>query len=309
MIIMHKNEREELYTVYGPKTTFEMSWKEAEDLIEKGAIGILIFGATEQHGIHNPSCPDTIIPLEVAKRASLILEKEDINLLIYTPIPFGMSHHHVPYAGSIALRPETAMMLVEDIGRCMIDQGIKKIVLIVGHTSKEQRAVLALAGHNLLEKYGVMYTVYTWMEGMRLLSEDHPEVQKLRDMTKVGYWFGREDKEGFGTDAHGGAMETGPTLAVMPNLVHQDWIISAPSPEGTKRYKGLLPGRKGAHPGKVSGLFIPSPGPLDDFFKKDGRSLGHIGDPTVATAEWGDQFLNTEALGFAELIRRLHRQK
>ena len=301
--------REELYTVYGPKTTFEMSWFEAEDLIEKGAIGVLIFGATEQHGIHNPSCPDTIIPLEIAKRASLELEKDGIFLIIYTPIPFGMSQHHVPFAGSIALRPETAMMLVEDIGRCMVDQGIEKIVLIAGHTSREQRAVLHLAGQNLLEKYGVMYMVYTWMDGMRLLGSDHPEVKKLKEMTRVGEYFGRVDTEGFGTDAHGGAMETGPTLAVMPNLVHMDKLIPAPSPEGTKRYRGMIPGRKGAHKGKVSGIHVPSPGPYDDFYKHEGRSLGHIGDPTVATAEWGEQFLNTEAIGFSEIMKRLHNQK
>lgn len=302
-------EREELYTVHGPKTTYEMSWKEAEALIEKGAIGVIILGATEQHGVHNPACPDTVIPLEIAKRASLILEKEDVHLIIYTPIPFGMSQHHVPFAGSIALRPETAMMLVEDIGRCMVDQGVEKIILIAGHTSREQRAVLALAGQNLLEKYGVMYMLYTWMEGLAALGQDHPEVKKLKEMTRVGYFFGREDKEGFGTDAHGGAMETGPMLAVMPNLVRVDLAVPGPSPEGTRRYKGFLPGRKGAHRGKVSGVYVPSPGPMDDFYKEDGHALGHIGDPTVATAEWGDQFLDTEALGFAKLVRRLHGQE
>jgi hypothetical protein len=96
---------------------------------------------------------------------------------------------------------------------------------------------------------------------------------------RVGYWLGREDKKRFGTDAHGAAMETGPTLAVMPNFVHKDWIVSAPSTEGRKRYQGLYPGRKGAHPGKVHGFYVPSPGLLDDFFKKGGRSLGHRGRP------------------------------
>lgn len=301
--------REELYTVYGPKTTFEMSWPEAEELIKKDAIGVLIFGSTEQHGVHNPMCPDTVIPLEISKRASLMLKEQGIPLIIYTPIPFGMSHHHLPFAGSIALRPETAMMLIEDIGRCMIDQGVKKIVLIAGHTSKEQVAVLILAGQNLLEKYGVMYTVYSWMDGIKTLGLGHPEVKKLRDMTRVGDFFGREDKEGFGTDSHGGALETAPMLAVMPGLVHKDRVVPAPSKEGTDRYHGLIPGRKGAHPAKVSGLYVPSPGPYDDFYKQDGRSLGHIGDPTVATAEWGDMFLDTEALGFSVIVQRLHKQK
>lgn len=302
-------KREELYTVYGPKTTFEMSWVEAEELINKGAIGILIFGSTEQHGIHNPMCPDTIIPLEISKRASIRLKEKDIKLIIYTPIPFGMSHHHIPFAGSIALRPETAMMLIEDIGRCMIDQGVKKIVLIAGHTSREQRAVLHLAGQNLLEKYGVMYTVYSWMDGIKTLGLDHPEVKKLREMTKVGDFFGRVDTEGFGTDSHGGALETGPMLAVAPNLVHTDKYIPAPSKKGTDRYHGLIPGRKGAHQSKVSGLYIPSPGPYDDFYMHEGRSVGHIGDPTVASADWGEMFLDTEALGFSVILERLFNQE
>ncbi len=92
------------------------------------------------------------------------------------------------------------MMLIEDIGRCMIDQGINKIILIAGHTSREQKAVLVLSGQNLMEKYGVMYTVYEWMEEISLLGTNHPEVVKLREMTKVGDFFGRVDGERFGTD-------------------------------------------------------------------------------------------------------------
>jgi len=40
-----------------------------------------------------------------------------------------------------------------------------------------------------------------------------------------------------------------------------------------------------------------------------GKSLGHIGDATVATAEYGEQYLKVCSIALAEQIKRLHTQK
>ena len=100
-------KRELLYNVYGPKTAFEMTWREADNLMKETDIGVIIFGSTEQHGVHNPSGADTLIPLEIAKRATSQLKEEGIKIFISTPIPFGMAHHHLRFPGSLALQPET----------------------------------------------------------------------------------------------------------------------------------------------------------------------------------------------------------
>lgn len=295
-------ERSFLYNVHGPKTAFEMTWKEAEELLEETDIGILIFGSTEQHGIHNPSGADTLIPLEVAKRAALRLGKDGIKVFITTPIPFGMAHHHLRFAGSIALQPETALNLVFDVATCLVDQGIKKLVLMVGHTSADQIAVLNLAGLKLQQKYGTMVTVYNWASASREIpypnSEYSSERDKLNEMSRSGCF-----------SAHGGEGETAMMLAICPELVNKDLMESGCSEDGEARYKGLIVGRKGAHPGPVSGLYIPSPGPFDDFYKKDGVSLGHIGDPTVATREYGEQYLKVCSIALTEQIKRLNKQK
>lgn len=294
-------EREPLYTVYGPKTAFEMTWLEAESLLKETDIGVLVFGATEQHGVHNPMCADTFIPLEAAKRASLLLEPEGIKVFISTPIPFGMSHHHLRFPGSVALQPETAINLVFDIATCMVDHGINKIVLMVGHTSQEQTAVLSLAALRLQQRYGTMTSIFNWASAARDVpfpTEGYLEERKKLEEMKGSKFF----------DAHGGEGETAMMLAICPELVFKEWMEAAPSEAGANRYRGLVVGRKGAHPGSKSGLLIPSPGPYDDFYMKEGRSLGHIGDPTVATAEFGEQWLKVISLALAELIRRLFSQ-
>ena len=295
-------ERNFLYSVYGPKTAFEMTWKEAEELLEETDIGILVFGSTEQHGIHNPSGADTLIPLEVAKRASMRLSEEGIKVFLTTPIPFGMAHHHLRFAGSIALQPETAMNLVFDVATCLVDQGIKKLVMMVGHTSAEQTAILSLTALKLQQKYGTMVTIYNWASASEEIpyptAEYTAERDKLKEMSLSSCF-----------SAHGGEGETAMMLAICPGLVNKELMEPGCSHEGEARYKGMVVGRKGAHPGPVSGMFIPSPGPFDDFYKKDGVSLGHIGDPTVATKEYGEQYLKVCSIALTEQIKRLHEQE
>jgi creatinine amidohydrolase len=295
-------EREKLYTIYGPKTAFEMTWKESEDLLRKTDIGVIILGSTEQHGIHGPNGADTLIPLEIAKRSAIELEKNGINIFITTPIPFGMAHHHLRFSGSIALQPETAINLVYDIGTCLIDQGVNKLVLMIGHTSQEQTAVLSLAALKLQQKFGTMTSLYNWSRASREIpyeTEEYIEERdKLREMSKSDFF-----------SAHGGEGETAMMLAICPNLVNRELLEPAPSEEGAMRYRGLVVGLKGAHPGPKTGRFIPSPGPYDDFYKKDGVSLGHIGDATVATKEYGNQYLKVCSLAFIELVKRLHEQQ
>jgi creatinine amidohydrolase len=295
-------EREELYTIYGPKTAFEMTWKEAEHLVKQTDIGIIVFGSTEQHGPHNPSGADTLIPLEIAKRAARHLKKEGIKIFISTPIPFGMAHHHLRFPGSLALQPETAIKAVFELATCLVDQGINKLVLMVGHTSIDQTAVLSLAALKLQQKYGTMTSLYNWANASREIPYPTEEYTKERDQLK------KMAKSKF-FSAHGGEGETAMMLVICPNLVIKKWMEPAPSEEGAARYKGLVVGRKGAHPGKKSKLNIPSPGPYDDFYMKQDRSLGHIGDPTVATKEYGEQYLRVCTIALIEQIKRLHNQQ
>ena len=296
------SEKRPLITIYEPKTAFEMTWKEAEKRLKETDIGIMVFGSTEQHGPHNPMGADTLIPTEIAKKASLYLKDEGIKVFITTPIPFGMAHHHLRFPGSLAIQPETAINLIYDLAVCLIDQGINKLVLMVGHTSAEQSSVLTLVALKLQQEFGIMTSIYNWSQASRDIPFSTEEYAKERDKLK------KMAKSAF-FSAHGGEGETAMMLAICPNLVISEWMDPAPSDKGAARYAGQVVGRKDDHISNKSKKFIPSPGPYDDFYMKNGKSLGHIGDPTVATEEYGIQYLKVCSLALAEQIRRLHSQK
>ncbi len=277
----------DLYTVREPKTTSEMSWKEAEAILKDTDIAILVVGATEQHGPHNPMGVDTIAPLDMAKRASQLLEKKGIKVLLTTPIPFGMSQHHLRFPGSISLQPETLEHLIFDIGTSLADQGVNKLVMIVGHTSVEQEGCCAHAAVHLQSKYGMMTGIFQWSRELNSLIRENPG---LKGMAK-------------GFDAHSGEGETAFMLAIAPNLVDRNAMVVSITKEAEERYRNPTTStlRRGGHPGVKSGLMVPVPGPMEYSVK----SLGHVGDPTVATAELGNARLDALAGKLAELVERM----
>ena len=136
------------------RTSFEMTWTEIEALLTRTRVAVIAVGAVEQHGPHLPMGTDTIIPLVAAERALEGLRAEGIDALLCAPIPFGMSQHHLPYPGSIALRSETLIALIYDVGRSLVDQGFDRLLLIAGHGAAEHEACCILASLDLQQKLG-----------------------------------------------------------------------------------------------------------------------------------------------------------
>jgi creatinine amidohydrolase len=77
---------------YGDRNVLsEMSAHQLEQIISDETIGLLIFGACENHGDHMPFGSDFIMPFELAKRVAARYGKK---ILIFTPIPYVVSSHH-----------------------------------------------------------------------------------------------------------------------------------------------------------------------------------------------------------------------
>lgn len=262
---------EELYTVYEPKTIEEMTWPEVDEALKNGAETIiLISGSTENHGPHLPLGTDTFIPLESAKRAVKKLEEEGIKVLIAPPIPFGMAHHHLPFPGSVALRPDTLRNLIIDVCRCYVDQGFNRIVLIAGHSGPEQRSVLINARLEIIENWGVSVGIFDRTEpeiGQRVRKEV-PQNSRL-------------------AGSHAGEGETADILACKPKLVHLDRAKAYYPEEAeafyTKPPSLRYPARWGSRKLKT-GRYSYAPGPYEYT-----KGVGYAGDPRPATIEDGNR--------------------
>jgi creatinine amidohydrolase len=278
---------EEIYRMYEPKTTDEMTWREVEESLKNGAETIiLIIGSTENHGPHLPLGTDTFGPLESAKRAVRKLNQEGIKALIAPSIPFGMSHHHLPFPGSVALRPDTLRNLIIDVCQCFVDQGFKRIVFIMGHSGPEQRAVLVNARLEIAEKWGIPIGIFDRAD---------PSIRnKVREnIPGKGKWWG----------AHAGEGETADILACRPKLVHKNrakaWYPKEAEEFYTKPPALRYPARWGQTKMKT-GRYSYAPGPFEYTLGE-----GYAGDPREATIEYGDKRLDFFADELINLIKAM----
>ena len=64
------------------------------------AIAVLPTAATEQHGPHMAVGTDTLLVTTVAQRAAQVAA-DTVPVIITPPLPFGSSHHHYPFGGTL----------------------------------------------------------------------------------------------------------------------------------------------------------------------------------------------------------------
>ena len=109
----------------------EMNAVQVKRNINEKTIAILVFGACENHGDHMPFGSDFIFPMELAKRIAGKLDKK--NSIILPAIPYGVSLHHNEFQMTMSLEPHTLVMVIEDLFRSIIKNGIRRILIINGH--------------------------------------------------------------------------------------------------------------------------------------------------------------------------------
>ncbi|MGQ9646512.1 MAG: creatininase family protein [Thermodesulfobacteriota bacterium] len=108
----------------------EMTWREIKEAIEQGKdTAILVSGSIEQHGPHLPTATDTIIGYATAEAVA----KKLGNALVAPLIRPALSRHHIDFPGTIALRLQTFVKVLEEYCFCLRAHGFKKVVLFVSH--------------------------------------------------------------------------------------------------------------------------------------------------------------------------------
>lgn len=274
-----------------PLNLFEMTNTEAVRLFKQTDMAIISIGSTEQHGRHLPMGTDTLEANDYAKRAANIVEKESIKIILATPIPFGVSGHHMFWPGTLSLQPETLVQVVLDVSESLIAHGVKKIILNVGHTGPPQDSAIWNAAYHLQKDYGILVSIFN---RSTLYSIIKPKFLKSEKPLLEG---------------HAGEHETSMVLAIRPELVHMEWATKSVFPQ---EFKG----------GMQSAQTILTSWPYKEPFKNGVRShavmmaglkevyeagTGAQGDTTLATKETGEKILNSIAQELAKLIRVINK--
>jgi len=104
------------------------TWQEVERYL-KTSTGIIIpIGSTEQHGPNGLIGTDAICPVRIAQE---IERQEDV--LVAPAINYGMSQHHMAFAGTVSLRPATLMQVVVDVVQSLARHGFTHCYFLNGH--------------------------------------------------------------------------------------------------------------------------------------------------------------------------------
>jgi creatinine amidohydrolase len=176
----------------------DMNWMDVEAYLQNDDRLILITGACEQHG-YLSLATDVKIPLALADAAS-----ERAGVPIAPPLPFGFSPGFAAYPGTISLRIETLLLLLDDVIREVYRQGFRALLLLNGHGGNGPIQALLQQLANQLP--GLRPAWFSWWES-----------------PSVGRVVARHGLEIY----HAGAVEAFPFTRV------------APLPEGSKRAVGI----------------------------------------------------------------------
>ena len=243
----------------------EMTWPEVEEFLREHDVVVVPVGSCEQHGPHLPLDTDTFDALWISLRAA---EKAGC-ALVAPPITYGVSYHHMAFKGTVSISPETLMKMAYEIAMCLIKHGFRKIVFENGHGGNDP-ALRAAAQMIKAKRPDVVVVVDT----VGLV----PDL--VEELVETEY------------DAHAGEFETSTSLANREELVRKEAI---------RKVEVRLP------PVSYMKVGLKAKGPRVSWaLRTDELSdVGVIGDPTKASREKGERFLEAMVNRLAELLIQL----
>ena len=241
-----------------------------EELDRDRTVLVLPIGSVEQHGRHLPLGTDTLLAVSVCCAAA---DRIPGRVAVLPPPWYGFSPHHMRFAGTVTLRAETLMELVEDIAESVIAHGFRRLLIVNGHGGNV--GIIDVLSSTLGYKFRSKSRIAT----LTYFQLARDAIAKLR----------RSQPGGMG---HACEFETAMMQHIHPKLVAIDRAkVTYPQTGSAYLSTDLLGGSRART--------------YHDF--SDLSESGTLGDPTLASPEAGTRFYNAvveELVGFIEDFAR-----
>lgn len=221
-------------------------------------------GAHEQHGPALPVSTDTISAQVLSGLAGALLGPR---VAVAPVVPWGVSWHHLGLPGTISLREETLIAVVEDIVTSLNSYGIERFALVNTHGGNNAALQIAAERCHVRHNVPIVASLYAYS----LLAN------------AAGAMLGQESV------GHGGGDETAVVLATRPDLVDAHALGKRALNEPVRRVMSIV---------RAAGGVLPI---AQDRTSQSGAS----GDSTIATAEAGTSVLGRAADQLQAIIEEL----
>ena len=161
---------------------------------------VLPVGATEQHGPHLPVATDRLAVEHIARAAAQEAATQ-IPVLVAPTLPFGSSHHHIPFGGTLSLGTETYYRVLVDLAESLIASGFRRIFILNGHGGNSELIQLAARDVALKHPAHLAAAPY-WTIAWDALVEEQAHIAA-------------------GLPGHAGTFESSLVMALRPELVRE----------------------------------------------------------------------------------------
>jgi creatinine amidohydrolase len=115
------------------------TWPEVEAYLGRAKGVILPVGSTEQHGPSGAIGTDALCAEAVARGIG-----EATGAMVAPTLAFGMAQHHLAFAGTMSLQPETLRAVLVDLLGSLARHGFERCLVINGHGGNRRSIEAAL---------------------------------------------------------------------------------------------------------------------------------------------------------------------
>jgi len=245
----------------------EMTRPELAEAVKRDTLVILPVGAIEQHWPHLPVNTDTCDAYEIAKRVAT----RERDVVVAPPVWWGYSPYHAGFPGTISLRPEVFLGLLQDVCDGILSHGFRKLFILNGHGGN--RNLISVAVFECMRRTGVSIAAASFWDLAT------PRIREIRESPTGGM-------------GHSCELETSLQLVFQPALVQME-----------------MASRQLVDPRRSYGTSLSFKDLLDFGAVTTGYDLtttdptGILGDPTLASAEKGQRIVEAVLEGISQFIK------
>jgi creatinine amidohydrolase len=223
-------------------------------------LALIPVGATEQHGPNLATATDYRVAQAFARRIAAAVHPRAV---VLPPLPFGISHHHMKFAGTITLSAESFIAMCTDVAKSLKANGIVHLIFVNGHMGNT--AILNVVTTKLHYELGLQAATSFYF------------VQAADKLKQHGH------TPRFG---HACEVETSVVMALCPELARKDALVPGEMIASDRRY-----------------TFTNQPYALQTPIGFDQQTRnGAFGDARLAKPETGEDIIETALQRTVEFI-------
>ena len=250
----------------------KMTVREIRKALQQTQTVLVPLGVTEQHGYHLTTDTDSRTAFELCRRAS-----EATGALVAPTVAYSFSGGELP--GTINIDYHLVSLMVTEIIRALCANGLKSIVLVLGHGGSENDRAT--------------------QEGAEMFYRQHPQYAD-RNIAVFRFWQGSElCRQAFADgDYHAGYYETSMMMYWAPNDVRP-----GEPPLDEAELVSLM--RENPDNYQLKTRAVDFPGVVAKVSQRPDIKVGVMGDPSRASVELGRKIAEEGTTGLVELIEAL----